>query len=266
MAATTAAARAVERRANPAWSGFLATVDNQLKSFYREPQALAFTLGQPFILLLILNTFNFHVRGADGREHPYIDVLLPGMIAFTGMTVGLNSVAFVLSRYKERGILRRVRATPLPTASFLGGVIISRLVIAFLVTLITYLTGVYVFGADMAGNAAGLIALGTLGSAAFIALGVLMVAFARSEDDMPPMFMLVLMPSLLFSGAFLDRSGLPDWLYWLTNGLPLTFLTHAVQGVANAGAGWSTIKGDILGMGIWGAAATALAAWRFRMA
>jgi len=253
------------RRGNPAWTGFVATLVSELKSFYREPQALAFTLGQPFILLLILNSFNFHFT-VNGVERPYLDRLLPGMIAFNGMTVGLNSTAFVMSRLKERGVLRRVRATPIPTASFLGGVILSRMVTAAGVTLVTYAAGVWVFGAELQGNFGALFGLAMLGATIFIAMGILLVAFSRSEDDLPPMFILVLMPSMLFSGAFLDRGGLPDWLYWVTNGLPLTFLTHAVQEVATLGGGFAEVRGDILGLVVWGVAGSALCTWRFRMA
>ncbi|OAI39844.1 hypothetical protein AYO38_06880 [bacterium SCGC AG-212-C10] len=254
------------RTSSPAWAGFVATFDNQMKSFFREPQALAFTLGQSFILLLILNTFNFHTTLANGERRPYIDVLLPGMIAFSGMGVGLNSVMFPLARYKERGILRRIRATPLPTASFLGGVILSRLIIALGVTIVTYAAGVWVFGAELTGNTFLLITMAELGAGVFIAIGLLLCTFAKSEDDLPPLFILVLMPSLLFSGAFLDRSGLPDWLAWITNGLPLTFLTHAIQEIANLGGGLGDIKIDILGLAVWGIGATAVCIWKFRMA
>jgi ABC-2 type transport system permease protein len=259
-------ADAAREHAHPAWSGLLATFDNQMKSFYREPQALAFTLGQPFILLLILNTFNFHVTLPNGQTRPYLDRLLPGMIAFSGMGVGLNSIMFPLARYKERGVLRRIRATPLPTASFLGGVILSRLVIAFGVTLVTYFSGVWVFGANLTGNTLLLIAVAELGAAVFVAVGLLLVTFAKSEDDLPPLFILVLMPSLLFSGAFLDRGGLPGWLHWITNGLPLTFLTNAIQGIANLGGGFTDIQGDLLGLAVWGVLATALCSWKFKMA
>ena len=262
--ARIAAGAAAARRAP--WMGLWATIDNQVKAFYREPAALGFTLGQPFILLLILDTFNFHVTLANGETRPYLDRLLPGLIAFNGMTVGLNSVAFALSRYKERGVLRRVRATALPTWSFVTGVIVSRLVTAFAVTLITYLAGVYIFGAELTGNVVLLFALAMMGAAVFIAMGLLIVSWAKSEDDIPPMFILVLMPSLLFSGAFLDRSGLPDWLHWITNGLPLTFLTDAVQIVANNGGGIRDVGTDVLGLAIWGVVASALCGWKFRMA
>jgi ABC-2 type transport system permease protein len=202
----------------------------------------------------------------NGETRPYLYRLLPGLIAFNGMTVGLNSVAFALSRDKERGVLRRVRATPIPTAAFVAGIIVSRLLVAFAVTLITWAAGVYIFGADLSGNVVELMVLAVLGAAVFIAFGILMVAVSRSEDDIPPMFMLILMPSLLFSGAFLDRSGLPNWLQSITDYLPLTFLVDAVQGVANFGKGFADIQGDLLGMLIWGVGASLLAAWRFKLA
>ena len=253
------------RTARPAWSGFIATTINQLQSFYREPQALAFTIGQPFILLLILNAFNLSATLPNGEKVDYLDRLLPGMIAFSGMGVGLNSIMFPLARYKERGTLRRIRATPMPTMSFLGGVIVSRLVIAFAVTVVTWASGVFVFGANVHGNILLMFAVAELGAGAFIAVGLLLVAFAKSEDDLPPLFILVLMPSLLFSGAFISRAGLPEWLRWVTNGLPLTFLTNAIQDIANLGKGFTEIQGDLLGLLAWGVVASLLCGWRFKM-
>lgn len=253
-------------RGHPAWTGFVATAVNQIKSFYRQPGALVFTLGQPLALLVILDTFHFHITLDNGQTVPYLDFLMPGLIAFQGMVIGLNSVAFQLARDKHRGTLRRIRATPIPTLSFVGGVIVSRLVIATAATLITYVTGVYVFGANLQGNAALMILLGVLGAAVFIAIGILIVSIARSDEDVPPLTFLPLMVSVLFSGAFLDRSGLPDWLHFVTGLLPLTYVTNAVQDVANFGAGLSGITGDLLGLMVWGVGITLLAAWRFRMA
>ena len=262
----SAANLTVKRIGSPWWTGFVATVKNQVKSFYREPAALAFTLGQPILLLLILNAFNFKVDLPNGQTRPYLDRLLPGMMAFTGMTVGLNSVAFALSRDKQRAVLRRVRTTPIPTGSFVAGIIVSRLLVALALTIVTYVAGVYMFGATVDGNVAGLIGLTMVGSLVFISLGILMVAISKSEDDIPPMFILILMPSLLFSGAFLDRGGLPDWLHWVTGGLPLTFLTHSVQQVANLNGGFADVQTDLIGLAVWGVAGFILCAWRFRLA
>lgn len=256
----------VGRIGSPTWTGFVATLWSELLVLVREPSALIFTLLQPLILLAVLDAFNFRFTLPNGEVRPYLDRLLPGLIAFNGMGVGLNSVAFGLARYKQRGLLRRVRATPLPTGSFICAIIASRLVQTALVTLITYLAGVYVFGGRMEGSLLGVFALAELGALVFIALGLLIVAVAQTEDDIAPMFMLVLMPSMLFSGAFLDRSGLPDWLHWITGGLPLTFLTNAIQEIANFGGGLAAVRGDVLGLLVWGLAGTVLATWRFKMA
>lgn len=269
MTAVTSSASVARRAADArgsAWKGLLATLDNEMKGFYRQPQALAFTLVQPFILLLILNTFNFRVTLPNGESRPYLDRLLPGLMAFSGMNVGLNSIIFAIVDDRERGVLRRVRATPLPTASYLGGVIISRLIITAIVTFITYASGVWIFGATIDGSLPLLIGLTLLGAVVFIAIGLVMVSFAKSDDDVAPMFMLVLLPSVLFSGAFLDRSGLPGWLHLITGGLPLTFLTDGVQQVANLNATIGDLGVDIAGMAIWGVVATAFAIWKFRMA
>lgn len=262
---TFATATAAQRR--PVFrSGMLATLRSELLAYAREPSALVFTFVQPLLLLLILNAFNFRVRDAGGQMRSYVDVLLPGLIALNGLTVGFNGITFVLARYKQRGILRRLRTTPLPIAAFLSGVIISRLLLVTAATALTYALGVWAFGAHVQGNVALLFLLAILGALVFIPLGILVVSFARTEDDLPPLFTLVLFPSLLFSGALLDRSGLPNWLHWLTGGLPLTFLTHAEQQISNLGAGFAAIKGDLLGLVVWGIIAAVLATWRFRMA
>jgi ABC-2 type transport system permease protein len=240
--------------------GTFATFLSELRAMYREPQALIFTLLQPFLLLVILDSFNLETNG-----RPYIDMLLPGMMAFNGMTVGLNSTAFVMARYKQRGILRRIRSTPLPTGAFLGGFILSRIVITLGVTIVTYVTGVYVLDAHLEGSTFWMIALTLAGAIVFISIGLLMVAFARSEDDMPPMFVLVLMPSILFSGAFLPRGGLPEWLEFVTRGLPLSYLTGAIQEVSKAGGSVLDVGPDLAGLAVWGLGATVLCFWRFRM-
>lgn len=253
------------RSGNPAWTGFVATLVSELKLNLREPSALVFTLAQPLILLLILDTFNFSYTDQDGRVRPYIDRLLPGMVVFVGMNLGLQGIAFVLARYKQRGTLRRLRATPLPTSSFIGGVIVSRVIVAFLNSAIALYAGLWLFGATLDGNQFAVLGLGVAGALVFMPIGILAVALARTEDDIPPFVFLPLTVSILFSGIFLDRAGLPDWLAWVTAGLPLTLLTDAVQVVASGEGGWGDIWGDLAGMAAWTAGITALASWRFKM-
>jgi ABC-2 type transport system permease protein len=245
---------------------FIATLDNQLKGFYRDPQAVIFTLVMPLLIMLVLSLFNIHVTGPNGQSRNYIDLLLPGMIALTAVNAGLQSVVFGIVRYKERGVLRRIKASPASAIAFINGVAASRVVMVAISCLVTYLVGRFVFQAHMSGNALALIVLSVASAPAFIAVGMIVVGLAKNEDQAGPMSFLFFLPMLLFSGMFVQRSGLNGAVAWVTHGLPMTYLVDALQRVAFLGQGFSsTLWTDIAGLAVWAIIATAIAAktWKW---
>ena len=245
---------------------FAATLNNQIKAFYRDPQALIFTLVMPLLIMFILGLFNIRVRGPNGQSRPYIDLLLPGMIAFTAANVGMQSVVFGVVRYKERGVLRRIKASPASTLAFIGGITASRVVVVAVAALVTWVFGRFLFQARLDGSVLGLIVFAILSSATFIAIGMIVVGLAKNEDQAGPMMFLFFFPMLLFSGMFIPRGGLNATIAWLTNGLPMTYLVDGLQRVGFRGEGLSgSLWLDIAGLAVWGIAATAVAArtWRW---
>lgn len=239
---------------------FTATLVNQIKAFYRDPQAVIFTLVMPVMIMAVLSLFNIHVRGPNGSSRAYIDLLLPGMIALTATSIGMQSVVFGVVRYKERGILRRIKASPASTLAFVGGVAASRVVMVAIAAVITYLIGRYIFQAQLTGSALGLIGLAIASAVSFIAIGLIVVGLARNEDQAGPMMFLLFFPMLLFSGMFVPRSGLNSAVAWVTHGLPMTYLVDALQRVGFLGQGFSSaLWTDLVGLGIWAVIATALA-------
>jgi ABC-2 type transport system permease protein len=239
---------------------FNATLGNQLKSFYRDPQAMTFTLVMPVLIMLVLTLFNIHVAGSGGRNRNYIDLLLPGMIALTAANVGLQSVVFGIVRYKERGVLRRIKASPAGTLSFINGIAASRLVMVALSAIITYLIGRYVFQARLSGSVLGLLVLAVAASPAFIAIGMIVVGLAKNEDQAGPMMFLFFLPMMLFSGMFVPRTGLNATIAWVTHGLPMTYLVDALQRVAYLGQGFSSaLWTDLAGLAVWAVVATMIA-------
>ena len=239
---------------------FTATLNNQIKAFYRDPQALIFTLAMPLLIMLVLNLFNIHVRGPDGHQRNYIDLLLPGMIALTATNVGMQSVVFGVVRYKERGVLRRIKASPASTFAFINGLAASRLVMAAASTIVTYAVGRFIFQAHLSTGALPLLALAVVSAPAFIALGLIVVGLAKNEDQAGPMMFLFFLPMLLFSGLFVSRAGLNDGVAWVTHGLPMTYLVDALQRVGFAGQGFSSaLWTDLAGLAAWAIVATAVA-------
>lgn len=244
---------------------FTATLDNQIKAFYRDPQAVIFTIVMPVLIMAVLSLFNLQVRGPDGGRRDYMDLLLPGMIALAA-TGGMQSVVFGVVRYKERGVLRRIKASPAGTLPFVGGIVASRMVTVALTALITYAVGRFLFGADLSGSALGLIALALASAPAFIAIGMIVVGLSKNEDQAGPMMFLFFMPMMLFSGMFVPRGGLNPAVAWVTHGLPMTYLVDALQRVGFAGQGFSAaLWTDLAGLALWGALATVIAGrtWRW---
>jgi len=245
---------------------FTATFSNQMKAFYREPQALIFTLVMPLMIMLVLSLFNLEVTGPDGQKRSYIDLLLPGMIALTATNVGFQSIVFGITRYKERGVLRRIKASPAGAMAFINGIAASRLVQAVGSCVIVYLIGRFIFRAEMEGSVLGLLALSVISAPAFIALGLIVVGLSKNEDQAGPLSFLFFLPMMIFSGMFVPRTGLNDAVAWVTNGLPMTYLVDALQRVAFRGQGFSAaLWTDIAGLVVWAVLATAVAArtWRW---
>ncbi len=245
---------------------FRATFSNQIKSFYRDPQALTFTFAMPLLIMLVLNLFNIHVKGPDGRSRNYMDLLLPGMVAFAATGIGLQSVVFGVVRYKERGVLRRIKASPASPLAFINGVAASRVVMVAVVTVITWLAGTVLFRAHLGGSVLGLIALSVVSAPAFIAVGMIVVGIAKNEDQAGPLMFVFYLPMMLFSGIFVPRDGLNSVVAWVTHGLPMTYLVDALQRISFRNQGFSgALWTDLAGLAVWGLVATVIATrtWRW---
>jgi len=200
------------------------------------------------------------VAGLDTAAALFVGAIL------TATSVGMQSVVFGIVRYKDKGVLRRIKASPAGTLAFVGGIAASRVVMVAVSALLTYLAGRLIFGANLSGSALGLIGLALISAAPFIAIGMIVVGIAKNEDQAGPMMFLFFFPMLLFSGMFVPRGGLNPTVAWLTHGLPMTYLVDALQRVGFLGQGFSgSLWLDIAGLGVWAVLATAIASrtWKW---
>jgi ABC-2 type transport system permease protein len=198
-----------------------------------------------------------------GRDYGYIDFLVPGIIGLTVMQLGLFSVSFGFVQLKRTGALRRLFATPTSPAYFLAAQVTSRILICLAQVMVLLGVGLW-FGLHLVGSIALLLAVATLGSVIFLALGFGIAGWAKNEDQAAPVANLVSLPMTFLSGVFFSRDAMPDLLRTITDYLPLTYLNDALRRITNDGVGITQIGGDLLGMGAWAAIAFALAVILFR--
>jgi ABC-2 type transport system permease protein len=200
----------------------------------------------------------------NARNQGYTDFLIPGIIALSVMQTGLFTVLYTFVHLRQRGILRRLKATPLRASDFLFAQVGTRLILAAVQTLILVLIALLVFRVHVYGNVAWLLLVAVLGAAVFLALGFAISGSTGSVESAAPIANLIGLPMIVLSGVFFSRGGMPGWLHTLTDLLPLTYLVDALRHISYDGFGLLDIRTDLLGMAVWLVIAGGLAVRLFR--
>ena len=204
------------------------------------------------------------VESVNARELRYVDFLVPGILAMTIMQLGISGVAFGLVAAKQRGVLRRIMATPFPPRRFLAAQVVERLILAVVQTLILLGVAVLVFKVQVVGSLPELLAVTILGSVVFLCLGFALAGWATTENQVAPLTQIVTLPQLFLSGVFFATDAVPAVVRPLTNLLPLTFLADALREISTSGATLWDVRGAVLGLLVWSAIGFALAVRLFR--
>jgi ABC-2 type transport system permease protein len=216
-----------------------------LEAFYAQAQA---QMGQAALAVLkrFVAEANLQLAGAapllsvkpatiEGRQLRFFDFLLPGILAVTIGQNGFMAVAYVVATMRENGLLKRVMATPVPPAAFLGGLVGRYTVVMVFQAAIVLLVGTVAFGARVYGSLLGLAVLALVGAVCFFALGFAISTFARTAEGANTLGSVVWFPMMFLSGTFWPREVMPEWIRPVTANLPLSPLVDAMRGVSAHG-------------------------------
>ena len=198
------------------------------------------------------------------RKLTYMDFLVPGVLAMSIMQMGIFSVAFVFVDLKKRGILRRLRVTPINPNDFIIAQVITRLIVLMMQIVVMVAVGVLFFKLNFIGSLWKMFLFGILGAVVFLGMGFALAGLSRSEDQVAPLANVVTMPQMLLSGVFFSRANLPGIAHVLTQFFPLTFLADGMRSLAIDGATLGQIWPEIGGLFVWSLLTTAIAVKLFR--
>jgi ABC-2 type transport system permease protein len=181
----------------------------------------------------------------SGSVSRYIDWLFPGVLGMNMMFQCLMGAGYVVVRYRKNGFLKRLSATPVSAFEFLSAQVLSRLVLALVVTTILY-TGIgAVIHFHNAGSMVLLLLIALLGSLSLISFGLIVAARFASEEVVGGLLNLLTWPMMLLSGIWFSLEGSPRWLQWLAQLFPLTHILQATRAVTLDGAGIAGIGVDL---------------------
>ena len=194
----------------------------------------------------------------------YVDFLVPGILGLSVMQLAIFSVAFALVVDKQRGVLRRIMATPLDPRRFLAARVLMRLILVAAQVLVLLAVAKVLFDVQVLGGYVSLLVVALLGGVVFLTQGYAIAGWARTENQVPAIANVITLPQFFLSGVFFSKEAAPAVIRPLTDLLPLTFLNDALREISVQGASLWDVRGDLLGLAVWGALGFALAVRLFR--
>jgi len=203
-------------------------------------------------------------RSSSLASSDYIQFLTPGVLAYAVFTAGVLGAGLRTVTDRERGTLRRVRATPLPIGSFLGAQILSQLVLVAVQVVVLLGVARLVYGVGVGPDPAGLAGLTLVGALCFLAFGFLIAGFARGEQAALTIGNLFSLPQLFVAGIFFPISQSPTWLQALSSVMPLRYFSDGLRGLMAEGQSLGAVAGDLAVLAGLGLVALVLAATTFR--
>ena len=194
----------------------------------REPAAVLFTLGLPVILLML--------NGGNGnRPDPalggagLIDILVPGFLVYVMATSALMAMPETLADYRDRGILRRLRVSPLKPWQIIGAHATTHLaMIAVGLVLLITVGGVAFHLSPPAGLGATVLAV-TVAAASVLAAGFLLGSLLPTVRTTQAVAAGLYFPAIFISGAVYPREVQPEVAQRIGDFLPLTYAVEAIK-------------------------------------
>ncbi len=188
------------------------------------------------------------IRGTNARMFDNFYAMFTAMAI---MMVGIFGVASAIPADKKSGVLRRMRVTPLRSSQMITGLVLAYFIVTVLsVVMMTAFAGL-VFNMKIQGSIFDFGVFVFVGAALMIALGVMVGGWARNTTQSDIYGQIIFLGSLAFSGLWVPRALMPEWLQGITTYLPLTPLIEGMQRIVTEGADLASLGLQLAIMGAW---------------
>ena len=241
---------------------FVHELRTELLLYSRSKELAFFTFLLPIIFFVLLGS----VYGGSDRIKGYRapDYLLTGMLGYGVAATAFSGLAIVLVIRRETGVLKRLRATPLPASVYILAVLLTSLIAFAIEAVMLIALGMLLFDAAFPKSvfsAAGAI---ILGGATFALLGVGVSGLVRRAEGASAVITALYLPLSFISGAFFSQQHFPGWLKQIADLLPLTYFIDLMGAVMLRGVELWDRPTDVAVIAAWGVAGGLLARRFFR--
>ncbi len=236
----------------------------EIKIFLREPMGAFGSIFFPVLVFVVVG------RVLGGRITPgsmgvagFVRVGLPVLASVLIALSGVLSLVTIISIYREGGILRRLRATPLRPQTILTAHVLVKLVLTVVTMALMVLAGKRYYPVNVDVPVFGFAIALLISTWSILSIGFVIASIVPTARFAQPIGAAILYPMLALCGLFVPLDSLPPALHVVARVLPLTYAVSLLQGIWK-GEAWSAHLGDVAALVVVFAVCTALSAKVFR--
>jgi ABC-2 type transport system permease protein len=216
------------------------------RMFWRNPSAAFFN----FLLPLLLLAGGGIILG--GSQHD-LNLLVPSIAGMSVMSTTFTALAYNVVFLRERGVLKRIRGTPLPTFSYFTGVAANAITNTALQIFIVVLAGRLVFGIGWPRDWLELIVFVVAGVVCMASLGVAFAHAIPNFESTAAYVNAVFLPVVAVSFFSFDSKSAPGFVNAIAGALPLKPLIEGLSAAIVTGSGIGSHLDALAVIGLWGA-------------
>ncbi len=210
-------------------------------------------------------TYSLQTGQVEDESLQPIQYIAPGMIGY-GIAVGaVFGAALTLITWREKKLLRRLRLAPVSTSMVVSSrVSVSIAVAVCQLVLFVGISMLPFLGLQLSGSWYMAVPLVIAGTLAFLAVGLLVGAVAKTAEGGSGLANLIILPMAFLSGAFIPLDAAPQWMLTVSKVLPMGYLVEGMKDVMVRGEGPSAAFLPIVILLGFAVAITAIATRVFR--
>lgn len=223
----------------------------EIKIFLREPLGAIGTLLIPVALFLVIgramNRGGGTPRTSGGVE--FLQTGLPVMVSVFMTISAVISLVTIISIYREGGILKRLRATPLRPHTILSAHVLVKLLLMAVTLALMILAGRRFYPAGLQAPVISFAFALLVSTLSILSIGFVIASLVRTARFAQPASAVIFYPMIAVSGLFVPVEALPAGLQFLARVMPMTYVVSLLRGIWTGGA-WSAHLGDLAALAV----------------
>jgi ABC-2 type transport system permease protein len=223
----------------------LISIDGESRSYWINTESSSSLVAEQ---LFTHHDKNFTQQETSGSKVRYVDWVIPGVLGMNLMFGALFGIGYVIVRYRQNGVLKRLQATPVSPLKFLSAQLVSRLIIVVSVNVIIFIGCNLFLDLIVVGSYASLFLVTVLGGLAMISIGLLISCRTANEELAGGLLNIVSFPMMFVSEVWFSLDNAPEWLVSISNLVPLTHIVKATRSIMIDGAALADVSYHLMSL------------------